>query len=381
MFSVVFSPFIGGNGVTNTSYALPEVTSSLPDTFTSKLGTDLYIYGNSSRFKINQYVTDNNIQVYCLEKNIQFVEGTSYKKGDAITDYGLLYLMANSYPNVDFKDSEGNKLGSALQTWITQVSIWLYQKEVGAANSNNLTDEEIAGIMNDTYVDIGVQYDASKAQGANLAEGQTLYSVYIRPLVDAAKNHRNTPNKSLEVTIASDKVTLDAEEKYYQSSLITVTGAPSDNFNGYKLELRNYPEGTIVIDENGNKMDLQVRNVSTVSDDTYMYIDNVNPGTKFYLKVPVSEVTEETKTVDIYVLGSFTVYDGNYYVADGAQTITSVKTVNNNIDKGLEVTFNYTPDVEDTKMDISQTVYFIGLLILLAGVGIIYANVLPKKEQ
>lgn len=375
MFSVVFTPFVGG-GVTNTSYALPTVDSSLPDTFTSKLGKN-EIRGNVSGFYVNDYYTNDNVQVFCLESDIAFSEGTSYSKGQAITDYGLLYLMANSYPNKQFKNTAGEDLDANLQTWITQVAIWLYQKEVGATN-NNLSVETIEKIKTDTAVTVG---DSLTEVGAGLSNGQTLYSVYIKPLVDAAIANKNIPNKSLEISLENDKVTLDADEKYYRTSLITVTGTPSDNFNGYRFELRNYPKGTLIFDENGNELELTVRPISTASNDTAIYVNNITPGTKLYIKVPVDEITEENKVVDIYVVGSFTVYDGDYYVAAGAQTITSVKTVNTNVDTAEQVTFNYTPDVPDTKMNISQTVYFIGLLILLAGVGIIYANVLPKKEQ
>lgn len=376
MFSVVFTPFVGGNGGTNTSYALPVASSSLPDTFTSKLGTS-EIRGNISGFYVNDYYTNDNVQVFCLESDINFSTGTSYSKGQSITDYGLLYLMANSYPNVKFKTADGKDLDANLQTWITQVAIWIYQKEVGAAN-NSLSAETIEKIKTDTAVTVG---DSLTEIGAGLGTGKTLYSEYIDRLVKAAIANRNIPNKSLKISFESDNVTLDESEKYYKTSLITVTGEPSDNFNGYRFELRNYPKGTMIFDENGNELDLTVRPISTVSNDTAIYVNNIDPGTKLYIKVPVDEITEENKTVDIYVVGSFTVYDGDYYVADGAQTITSVKTVNSDIDTGKQITFNYTPDVPDTKTDVSQTVYFIGLLILLAGVGIIYANVLPKKEQ
>ena len=378
MFSVVFTPFVGGNA-TYTSYALPEVDSSLPDTFTSKLGSS-EIRGNISGFYVNDYYTNEDVQVFCLESDIAFSGGTSYSKGQTITDYGLLYLMANSYPNKQFVSADGNGLDVNLQTWITQVAIWIYQKEVGAPNNTTrLTDEILEGIKMDTAVTVG---DNVTEVGAGLATGETLYDVYIRPLVDAAIVNKNVPNKNLDVSLESDKVTLDADEKYYKTSLISVVGTPSDNFNSYLLELRNCPKGTLVFDENGNQMNLSTRPVSTTgSNETLLFISNVSPETKFYIKVPVSEITEQNKTIMVLISGSFTTYEGDYYIATGAQTITSVKTVNTNVNKRIDVTFNYTPDVPPTGLDVSQTVYFIGLLILLAGVGIIYANVLPKKEQ
>ena len=71
----------------------------------------------------------------------------------------------------------------------------------------------------------------------------------------------------------------------------------------------------------------------------------------------------------------------NYYVAEDAQTIASVASIANNVNKGAEISLNYTPRVPDTGMSTAQTVYFVGLIILLSGVGIIYANVKPEESK
>ena len=90
---------------------------------------------------------------------------------------------------------------------------------------------------------------------------------------------------------------------------------------------------------------------------------------------------DENKVIKFRVIGSFTTYEGNYYVAAGAQTISSVDTVTNNKDVGSEFTIDYTPDIPDTGISAAQTVYFIGLIVLLSGVGIIYANVKPTEQK
>ena len=51
-------------------------------------------------------------------------------------------------------------------------------------------------------------------------------------------------------------------------------------------------------------------------------------------------------------------------------------TVNEN--KGIEVEFVGAPD---TGMNTAQTIYFIGLIILLCGVGIVYANAKPVESK
>ena len=79
--------------------------------------------------------------------------------------------------------------------------------------------------------------------------------------------------------------------------------------------------------------------------------------------------------------GTFRGYDGYYYRADGAQTVSTVFTTDVKNDTGLEFTLNYTPEVPSTGMNMAQSVYFIGLIVLLCGVGIIYANAKPKSQQ
>lgn len=345
-------------GFSNISYAIPDVENPLPDTFTAVTDNERII-GTVSKFSTTRYYVGdtNGIQVFCLENNINFVNNIVYNKGNQIVDYGLLYIMANSYPNVQFKNGDNN-LDPKLQSWITQVAIWIYQKKVGAANSNNLTDETIEKIKTEVsvYDESGNTYDAG---------GKNLYTTYIEPLVTNAIANQKNPNKDLVVTKEDDNISITSDEKYYQTSLITVTGSPAENFNGYAVSL-TAPEGSMLVDESGKE----------ITDTT-----NLTASTKFYVRVPKDKVTEENKKVIVSVTGSFKTYEGNYYVSDDHQTITSVKTVNNNLNKGLEIELNYTPETPDTASTVSRSIYFIGLIILLSGAGIIYANVKPKESK
>lgn len=376
MLSVVFTSFSGMGG---SSYALPALSNNLPDTFTTAETTGNFITLSANdpqnRFQLQPFYTSSGIQVFCLEHDVDFGIGITYKKGEAIKDYGLLYLMANSYPNKKFLDSSGNELAAPLQTWITQVSIWAYLSETGTANN---TFEKLENIKNSNATSV---YDND---GTYYAKAD-IYSTYIAPLVEEAKKHKIAPTISLSASIENDTISLDSDEKYYRSSLITVSGSPSDSFNSYQILLKNQPKGVIVADENGNEIK------SLESGDDFWTSESISPNTKFYLKVPVSGITEENKTINVRIVGNFSSYEGNYYTGNieigttgnfmPAQTITSVRVANVSTDTGIDVTFNYTPEVPDTKMNVSQTIYFIGLLIFLAGIGIIYANVLPKREQ
>lgn len=360
-------------GFSQISFALPDVENPLPDSFTTNdpKGTE-QITGSTGGFVVYQYFTTVNgkkIPVYCLEKDTFFCQNTKYTKDSTmINDAGLLYLMANLYPHVKLKynNVEGNE---KTQTWLSQTAIWIYLKKSGYDNQSEMTDAKINSITNETAL-----HDAQRNPLTNV--NGKLYEVYksneltINALIDKALTLKGQAATSLTVSKNSDTISVTSDEKYYQTDLISVAGSVSDEaigqFNGYKLTIRNAPDGTLIVDENGEE----------IKD-----LTNMVPGTKFYVRIPVDKVTEETKNVSISVEGSFKSFTGNRYVADGCQTITAVKTVNNNISQPLDIEINYTPDVPDTGMSTAQSIYFIGLIVLLCGIGIIYANVKPRKSN
>lgn len=367
-------------GVNQTSYAIPEVTNPLPDTFTTAEVGKPIITDNG--FTVYPYKTTTGVTVFCMERDIDFSANTDFSKAEAITDYGLLYLMANISPNKVFKDSKGNsfnaEINDAVQTWVSQVAIWVYLHEINAAN-NSLDDATMELIKTARTISIrGSQTDKTpdyKVDGTKFDEVEnpfvagdsTFYAEYIEPLVDAALEHKNMPNKILNIN-KTDTISVTSDEKYYQTSQISITATPDENFNGYSVKLEAAPEGSFIVDENGNKLE---------DDD----LSDMSDTDKFYIRVPVDKVNENNKIIKFSVTGSFTTYEGNYYKAAGAQTIGTVQTVTSNVQKGAEIPLNYTPEVPDTGLSTAQTVYFIGLIVLLSGIGIIYANVKPSESK
>ncbi len=366
-------------GLGQTSYAIPQIDDKFPDKFTTaEPGETIYgTAGTAIRFPVLPYQSTDGLIVFCMEHHVDFMADTEFSKGDAIQDYGLLYLMANIYPHVKFKTANGVELAEPVQVWLSQVAIWLYLAEMYPENPNYslaigdtisaadalATIKSIKGLYTDSHSDY---YKANGTEEMDItANDSSFYDVYLEPLLTSAKANRSVPNKELKISMGSavDKTSDDA---YYQSSEITVVASPSDNFNGFDLELTEAPEGTKVVDVNGNE-------ITTLTD--------LQVTDKFYIRVPVDKVTDENKVVKFRVIGSFTTYEGNYYVAAGAQTISSVDTVTNNKDVGSEFTIDYEAPVDDTGLSAAQTVYFIGLIVLLSGVGIIYANVKPATQK
>ena len=82
-------------------------------------------------------------------------------------------------------------------------------------------------------------------------------------------------------------------------------------------------------------------------------------------------------TVNISVTGNFEKYTGFYYSGgSNCQQVTTVENVVDHPNTGAD--FAIAPD---TSMSSAQTIYFIGLVVLLCGVGIIYANAKPSAQK
>jgi hypothetical protein len=357
-------------GVTNVSYAavteIPEDTG-LGDSFTTApAGTQI---NSNTGFPVFMYSTSNGIPIFCLERDINYRGGITMSKKEQITDQGLLYVMAHTFPHVKFKDSKGTEFPDEVQTWITQATIWQYLYETGAANnatgSGNVANiENIKTAVSLSWDDevVGCRVDGC---GAGATSQATFYDTYIAPIVANARQSNVTANGTIDISLANQEMSITEDEKYYQTSLVTITNSDPGNFvsDSLKVEIQSAPDGTILIDENGQE------------------IENYDNVTKFYVRIPVESVTEENKSVLLHAEGTFRGYDGYYYKADGAQTVSTVFTTDVKAFDDLDIPINYTPEVPDTSMSIAQSVYFIGLVVLLCGVGIIYANAKPRQKQ
>ena len=106
---------------------------------------------------------------------------------------------------------------------------------------------------------------------------------------------------------------------------------------------------------------------------------DIAAGTKFYVRIPASKVTEEagTQTVKVNVTAEFTGGKAKYLYASSNEAYQRLATVSpSEISKGAE--FVVSPD---TGMNVAQTIYFVGLIVLLCGVGIVYANAKPVEAK
>ncbi len=362
----IFSIAMAGlsmNQKSGISYAAP---TTLPDNFTFNLldgGTDIVGTDGTSNFSAPMYVANNDESnpVFCVEHNTNVNDGESYTSGEEIVDYGLLYLLNNSYANGIKITKLSGENAKYVEGWITQVAIWMYLYETDptatqSTSKNYIVPEDVETIKNAVKL---IKFNADRSESVEVYKGQNLYTAFIKPLVDKAKTASDVA--ILNVSKASDEISMSEDKKFYFSALITVTGDPSSALKNYAISL-NGIEGAKAVDEDGNEL-----------------TGTVTPGTKFYVRIPAEKVTKNVQKVVVSVDGKFDTLEGKYYNAAGDfQRVVSVKTGEKTISKGTEVEFVGT---DDTGMNTVQTIYFIGLIVLLCGVGIVYANAKPVQVK
>jgi len=315
-------------------------------------------------FSVPKYYADTakTIPVFCVEYRADTENGATYTKGSVIDDYGLLYLLNHTSANSGVTVTDYDN--SSLETYITQVSIWmyLYEKEKAANNGtvatsskNYLSADELTSIKNAVKI---VDVD-DNSKNFQLSEG-TIYDTFVKPLVESALKATNYA--SVTVNAASTDISKTDDEKYYQSDVITVNGDPSSSMKSFDISVEGI-DGVIVINENG---------------ETISSLKNLPVGTKFRIRVPAEKVTETAQNAKISVTGHFDSLTGNYYTHDGLQKVVTVTGSTIDAKSGIEIEFVGVPD---TGMNGIQTIYFIGLVVLLCGVGIVYANAKPVKNN
>ena len=322
------------------------------------------------------------IPVYCLQREKSTV-GSKYKlatENGEIKDVGLIYLMANLYPNVEMEPSfeiTGDNSDHKVETWISQALIWTYMKEAGLDPTSQMTDELKQNVFESSYIKYGpnindlssakvgyesedhILVDSYKIKGSDL----TAHQVYDR----AMELHGQSDIYNFQI-VAEGEESISDNEEYYFSKALTVQGNVADSsiaeFKSFSVKLpEDAPKGTIITDAEGNKVE----------------DPNFSPGTKFYIRVPVDSVDDVTKiNVDVYtyfdilVANRFAASDGDY------QELTALRNLTEG--RGDGYTFELTP-APDTGSSMAQTIYFIGLIVLLCGVGIVYANAKNTKVK
>ena len=174
-------------GLNQISFAA-DLTGQLPEKFTSKQGDENVMRllgetrgGEAGVLPVLGFYTDTDIPIFCIEYNITYSVGKEYSRNDEISDYGLIYLMSQIYPNVPFKDASGNDLPENVQVWLTQSAIWSYLYETGDANNSEFVR------WNDKVKEVDKLYKDANNYVIRADGGKTLYEQFnINTLINNA---------------------------------------------------------------------------------------------------------------------------------------------------------------------------------------------------
>ena len=367
IFSLAVFGIVNAQG-TAVSYAAPTPldpeTSSI--TFNIMNGGATRVVSETG-FEAPLYIANNNPDnpIFCVEHNTSVIDATSYNQGNTIEDYGLLYLLNHTYAyNKSVTNATGDN-AKYVESWVTQVAIWEYLRSTDANSVNYLSNEDDTKIKNAKSLDLIVN-DSERTTIYTAPEGKTIYEKYIAGLVSAAKNASNVYKIDAQF---DGNIKLTSDKKYYQTGKITVVTSDANDLKNFDIELKGI-DSAEVVDANGKKLES---------------LTSVAPNTAFYIRVPADKVTEKAQKLNVDVVGHFNSIAGKYFTTaskDGEgktlQKVVSVTATTIKVRDKIEVEFVGTPD---TGMNTAQTIYFIGLIVLLCGVGIVYANAKPVQVK
>ena len=318
-----------------------------------------------------------NNRVFCVQLRKKAGDGQHYTKEDALaTDMGLVYILRNSAANGKSFTGYSGTYSDYAEVWATQAAIWLYLAEkypdVAAYQFYNKTDADAPhvnasdpdsmvldtknALVTATQIQfLGGPHSGDKFNIPGVADA-------VKSMVAQAKEVAANSASSAQITLSSSAdIKKTSDGKFYQTPAIVVTGNPSDAFKSYDVSVSGI-DGVKVVDENGNELTLT----------------NIAAGKKFYLRIPASKVTEKTQTLKVLVDGHFTTAAGVYYASGDWQRLIVLDEQDSTDQKGINFDIVGVPD---TGMNTAQTIYFIGLIVLLCGIGIVYANTKPVESK
>ena len=156
-------------------------------------------------------------------------------------DRGIAEIIRNGYPN---KEITGD---AEKDYYITQTAVWWYLDDT--TGSSNLGNE--------------FKVNGSDAYGMRSK---------VKELVNLGKQYRNAGQPATTFELSISDSTLVLHDGYYVSQPISISKI--SNVSSYSVIVENAPEGTLVVDKNGNK------------------IERFTKDTVFVVKVPASNVEE-----------------------------------------------------------------------------------------
>ena len=367
--------------VSRNSYALDEVTSSLPAEITTATDGEAIIGQVANIDTFTYYDQTTEKRLYCLESGVSFQNGIEMKKRNPITDKGLIYLSARvekiQFSTSDFSGITEDQI-KMIETWVKQNAFWYYLATIKAEGSSADygTPEYLAKVKAETQL-----YTQSGFVNFPAGNETAFFDKYgINNIIARAIQLHNSSDPILDIFFNKATNAWTKTDAGYKSGKITILFRGAEGFadlveapKTFDLSINGAPNGTkvIAVNKTTNKEEDVTSKLKGLSTTTY---------SDFYLVVPTGSV-EKNKNYNMTLgaTGTFKKYGGYYYESDDktAQRVTTIGIDTEVKSSGTDLALTIT---EDTALDVSQSIYFIGLIVLLSGLGILYANVKKQKE-
>lgn len=95
--------------------------------------------------------------------------------------------------------------------------------------------------------------------------------------------------------------------------------------------------------------------------------------------MPIDNVDNYTYDFNITAKATgYEYYKGYKYTSGSNQPLVLVTKESKDLDATINIKGSH---LEDTALSVADSIYFVGFLILLAGVGLVYFNAKQKQEQ
>ena len=409
-------------GISQVSYAAPTDGSSVPEqtfefginnvsviAYTGTLSKNVPIYYGTFASGFGPYER----AIFCIEPEASTAHGTTYTVAGEETDAGLLYLLSQFYYEdgtdieytgdytFDFSNPvyvpDGfnfNSLSDSEQaiyvasmrkyfdSFIKQSAVWayLYTKEGNTTEANKLLNFDKVYVRDNTTTETFIFALANSNDNAvyrakskiNALVGQALdpsnYAAVNVNLVETESLSKNDDG-NYQVGYRID-VPTGADIKGYN---ITVSGYGINNNDNGNTALTLDSSNSWIVDENGNEIANGAISCATGTS----CID------KFTVVISKSVVESSNYTYNFNVDIEATVngLKGKEFIAADGSNLQKVVSVSGSDysstnSKGFTIV-----TTEDTGMTTAQTIYFIGLVVLLCGIGIVYANAKPAESK
>lgn len=362
------------NAATTYAEKLPDTVTRGPITYAYTTGTNA-TEGKSNYPFYNEDTTGTYL-LYCSDRNNpKYEHNDVLKKSSERLPYGYVTILKGTYeidplygyilatPMQEYTDKEQMK--KMTNTWITQMALWGYQGTITDAEINQdplryKVNESVGNInLANKEVRLYADADAAKEIGA-----KDTWNKYVASVIQKAKTAKDPANSKLNV-VSEGKTTWTESDNIAKSNLIKVESEPGveATLSKFSVSLENAPEGTKVYTADGKE----------VTDTT-----SITGGTKLYITIDKSKLDKSKEyNFKLNATGTIT-YDSAYmYTNDsGKQPSILVGPETKDIQGSLD--FQIVPD---TASSLSKSIYYIGFIILLCGVGMIYANVRPKRQE